>query len=430
VDRQDFLLEKIRINLLTGIEAKFAEKKKEEKKEEKTGPPKPVVVQIIDPKISQNLNIWISKYKKQGNDAVIKGAMYLDTELFDQLAVNALISFIPTDDDMTQLKDFHDGGSDPNTLGTAEQFMWVYGKVPQLSERLKCFKYLVDFAPKHNDLQPDIETLLKCSQFVKTDKKLEKILEIILHTGNFLNAGNNRLGAAIGFHLETLSKLHDTKTSDNKQSVFDVIIEMIKDQQPDIIKFGKEENDLLEAGSRVSLQTVEAELNKLVKEFDVVSKLYPTINTVDSEDVFAKRINEFAEKAKEDLTKLEENFNSANKTYQDVVLLFGEDPKIMGPEEFFTVWKTLVSKIIETSEKIDVEREKREKERKREEQKLKREQELANKATGEPPAGETSGEGAGRGAGRAPRGGRAAPGRGGRGPDVQDLFAKVGGRKT
>jgi len=324
-----------------GIEQKFAEKKKEEKKDtEQKGPPKPVIVQIVDPKIAQNLNIWISKYKKFGNDSIIKGAQNLDTEMFDQGAVNSLISFVPTDDDMNQLKDFYDGGGDNSTLGTAEQFMWIYGKVPQLADRLKCFKYLVDFNPKRADLEPDIDTLLKCSEFIKNDKKLARFLEIILHTGNFLNAGNNRLGAAVGFHLETLAKLHDTKTSDNKQSVFEVLVEMIKDQKPEVIKFSKEDNEILEAGARVSLQTVEAELNKLLKEFDVVSKLSPTIKTVDEEDLFAKRFEEFANKAKIDLDKLDEQFKAANKTYQEVVLLFGEDPKIMGPEDFFSIWNS------------------------------------------------------------------------------------------
>jgi len=243
------------------------------------------------------------------------------------------------------------------------------------------------------------------------------------------------LCAAIGFHLETLSKLYDTKTSDNKQTVFDVLIEMIKDQSPDIIDFKKEDNELLEAGSRVSLQTVEAELNKLVKEFDVVITLSPTIKIEAEDDLFAKRFNEFADKAKVDIAKLEETFQSANKTYTDVVLLFGEDPKIMGPEEFFAIWKTLVGKVIETSEKLEVDRVNKEKERKREEQKLKREQELANKAAGVPTsdAGGETPEAGGRG-GRAPRGCRAVgPGRGGRGAgnpaDVQDLFAKVQGKK-
>jgi len=149
-------------------------RKKEEKTDAQKGPQKPVIVQIIDPKIAQNLNIWLSKYKKLGNDAIIKAAMNIAQEVFDQAAVNSLISFIPTDDDITQLKDFFDGGSDPATLGTAEQFMWPYSKVPQLSERLKCFKYLVDFDPKKRDLEPDIIRLIQCSDFIKNDKKNRK----------------------------------------------------------------------------------------------------------------------------------------------------------------------------------------------------------------------------------------------------------------
>jgi len=362
--------------------------------------------------------------------------MNIDQEVFDQAAVNSLITFIPTDDDNTQLKDFFDGGSDPATLGTAEQFMWPYSKVPQLSERLKCFKYLVDFDPKKRDLEPDIIRLKQCSDFIKNDKKIEKILEIILHTGNFLNAGNSRLGAAMGFHLETLAKLHDTKTSDNKQTVFEILIEMIKDQQPSFIAFSKAESELMDDGARISLQTVESELNKLVKEFDVVSNLAPTIKPVNAaEDLFPKRFDEFQQRAQGELEELKKNFAEANNSYKQVVALFGEDPQIMGPEEFFAVWKMFVGKIIETSEKIDVEREKKEKERKREEQKLKREQELAAKANkpADAPSVAEMGDGErGRGGRRGgPRGGR--EGRGGRGGDtanVQDLFAKVGGMKT
>jgi hypothetical protein len=49
--------------------------------------------------------------------------------------------------------------------------------------------------------------------------------------GNFLNSGNNRLGAASGFKLETLKKLGDTKTTDNKQTIFDILVAMIYDTE-------------------------------------------------------------------------------------------------------------------------------------------------------------------------------------------------------
>jgi hypothetical protein len=86
--------------------------------------------------------------------------------------------------------------------------------------------------------------------------------------GNFLNAENRRLGGATGFKLETLSKLNDTKTSDNKKSMFEVIVEMVYDTKPDLLKFSKADVELLSNGARISLTTLEPELRKLQKQFE------------------------------------------------------------------------------------------------------------------------------------------------------------------
>jgi len=262
-------------------------------------------------------------------------------------------------------------GNDPNMLGAAEQFMWVFGKVPQLADRLKCFKYMVDFEPKKIDLKPDIDTLDKVSAFVKNDKRIAKILEIILHVGNFLNAGNRRLGQAAGFDLETLTKLNDTKTTDNKLTILEVIVEMIKDQNPELLKFDKSELELIDEGARVSLQTLEGDLKNLRKNFDSTAQLAPTINPV-TDDKFPQRYKDFEEKAKVDLETMEKDFSDANAKYETVVLAFGEDPKKMGPEEFFLVWKTFCGRVVEISDKIDVERDKAEKLRQREKKRKKK----------------------------------------------------------
>jgi hypothetical protein len=213
--------------------------------------------------------------------------------------------------------------------------MWVYGKVPQLADRLKCFKYMVDFEPKKFDLKPDIDILDKVSTFIKTDKRIAKILEVILHVGNFLNAGNRRLGQAQGFDLETLSKLQDTKTTDNKLTILEVIVEMLQDRKPELLKFDKSELELIDEGARVSLQTLESELKKLRKDFDMTAEIAPTITAV-NEDKFQRRYKEFEEKASVALVAMEKDFNEANAKYDAVVLAFGEDPKKMGPEEFFS----------------------------------------------------------------------------------------------
>jgi len=279
-----------------------------------------------------------------------------------------------------------------------------------------------------------------------------------LHVGNFLNAGNRRLGQAAGFDLETLSKLNDTKTTDNKSTILEVIVEMIKDQTPELLKFDKSELELIDEGARVSLQTLEADLKNLRKNFDSTAQIAPTISPV-TDDKFPQRYKDFEEKAKVDLETMEKDFSDANAKYEAVVLAFGEDPKKMGPEEFFLVWKTFCGRIAEISDKIDVERDKAEKLRQREKKKEEAakapargggaprggragpggragEESTGGEAGGEPGGEESAGgEGGGvaRGGGGARRGGPGARGRGrgGRAGNVEDqdvvnsLFAKM-----
>eukprot|EP01126_Amoeba_proteus_P002035 TRINITY_DN10643_c0_g1_i9.p1 TRINITY_DN10643_c0_g1~~TRINITY_DN10643_c0_g1_i9.p1 ORF type:complete len:285 (-),score=87.43 TRINITY_DN10643_c0_g1_i9:360-1214(-) len=271
------------------------------------------------------------------------------------------------------MKDYLEGGGEIGKMGSAEQFAWEFGAVPQLTERLNCFQYLVDFEPKRVDILPDISTLEKSSNFVATSDKISKFLEVVLHVGNFLNADNRRLGQALGFKLETLSKLSDTKTADNKRTIFEVIVEMIMDSKPSVLEFSKADIELLSAAARVSLSTLEPELKKLSKQFEVVSGVAPTISKCDPEDKFQEVFKKFSEKAQADLQTMNKAFESAVQRYNQVVTLFAEDPSKMGPEEFFVIWQTLVQKIVETTEKITQNREKEEKLKKREEAKAKRE---------------------------------------------------------
>eukprot|EP01126_Amoeba_proteus_P002034 TRINITY_DN10643_c0_g1_i5.p1 TRINITY_DN10643_c0_g1~~TRINITY_DN10643_c0_g1_i5.p1 ORF type:complete len:162 (-),score=50.63 TRINITY_DN10643_c0_g1_i5:360-845(-) len=148
---------------------------------------------------------------------------------------------------------------------------------------------------------------------------------------------------------------------------------MIMDSKPSVLEFSKADIELLSAAARVSLSTLEPELKKLSKQFEVVSGVAPTISKCDPEDKFQEVFKKFSEKAQADLQTMNKAFESAVQRYNQVVTLFAEDPSKMGPEEFFVIWQTLVQKIVETTEKITQNREKEEKLKKREEAKAKRE---------------------------------------------------------
>jgi len=138
-----------------------------------------------------------------------------------------------------------------------------------------------------------------------------------------LNAGNKRVGDAFGFKLDTLSKLCDTKTSDNQNTLLDVIVEMIKDSSnSELIHFPKDELEVVEKGSRVSLQTIQAEVGKLVKEFEGLTTVVTTVEKKSDEDIFLDKLQAFinentptVEKMKNDLEKMQKDFEELVKFF-------------------------------------------------------------------------------------------------------------------
>jgi len=98
-------------------------------------------------------------------------------------------------------------------------------------------------------------------------------------------------------------------------TVLDVIVDMIKDTKSELIDFKKDEVDLVEKGSRVSLPTVQGEVGKLVKEFESLISSISTVEKKSDEDIFLDKVNKFitenqpvVDKIKGDLEKMQKDF--------------------------------------------------------------------------------------------------------------------------
>ena len=65
-----------------------------------------------------------------------------------------------------------------------------------------------------NELKPKILAVLEASKEVQRSKRLKRMLELILAFGNYMNRGQR--GNAVGFKLNSLTRIADTKSSCNK----------------------------------------------------------------------------------------------------------------------------------------------------------------------------------------------------------------------
>jgi len=287
---------------------------------------------------------------------------------------------------------------------------------------------------KKIELVPDVERIANCTKYIKDSDKIKNILEIVLHLGNFLNNGNQRLGNAFGFQMETLTKLGDTKTSDNQLTILEVIVEMVQDSdKPEIVALTKQDLDIVEAGSKVSLQTIQGDLTKLTKDFEGLKTITTQVEKAGDDDVFHAKLNDFIEKTQADIDKLNTDFNAMNTNFEALVSFFGEDLKDNDPEKFYGKWKGFLTSLVEAKEKLITKRENEEKLKRREESKEKAKRGSTNPRGGGTEGGvvEEGGPGErGRGRGGPGRGDPRGRGRGRGGPGmgaqvVDELFGKL-----
>jgi hypothetical protein len=67
-------------------------------------------------------------------------------------------------------------------------------------------------------LASNIATLLSANTEITQSETLLAILAIALEAGNFLNSYNNNQGAAVGFSIDTVLKLSQTKSQKNSKT--------------------------------------------------------------------------------------------------------------------------------------------------------------------------------------------------------------------
>ncbi|EGC39081.1 hypothetical protein DICPUDRAFT_148204 [Dictyostelium purpureum] len=351
--------------------AESAPKKLDASDKKSTSSTKPGSVTVIDPKKSQNLAIYLSKFKCQIED--IKTALYtLDEEVFNIETLKQLEQYLPTDEDMEAIKDYLKNG-ELKMLTKAEQFLLEMESVSNLQERVKSFYLKIAFPDKLKEIKPDLELFTKTTKDIKSSKNFLKVIEVILIIGNFLNGGTAR-GDCLGFKLDALLKLTDTKTFNNKSNLLVYIISEIEQKFPEALKFMDDLSGVQEC-VKISLNTIQAELNILKKDLDVVTNGLGKMKRNKDESYFFSSMDDFIKDANIEIKIAFEQFQEAEKNFQQLASFFGEEPK-MASEDFFS----LMNRFIVTFDKCykDFQRDKEAAERalKRDEAKQKKQQAL------------------------------------------------------
>ena len=75
---------------------------------------------------------------------------------------------------------------------------------------------------------------------VKNSEKFQKLLEILLFVGNFMNSGSSNLEGSVGFDMKFLPKFYGTKANDNRRTLLHLVVQIVSDKHQQIFNFNKD----------------------------------------------------------------------------------------------------------------------------------------------------------------------------------------------
>ncbi|EKE41967.1 formin 2 family protein [Entamoeba nuttalli P19] len=350
----------------------------EAKETKKQGP-----VCILDGKQNQTLTITLKGFKNKTIKEVCIAVNKCDASLFEEAsAVRNLQKAIPSKEEMEPVYAYYkEHNGDESNIGVAEQFAYALSNIQSVNIKLEAFACKLEFPVKLSEILPDIKKVeVACKQLLES-KKLLRLMEVILLIGNYLNQGTAR-AKCHGFSFNTLQKLSDTKTGDNKRTLLHFIASIVEEKYKDDVLGWDEEIIGVVDASKVPGAQFESEIGGLEKTFATIESSVKKVKEEEGCD-FLSVMNAFILASKQDLVDLKETYQKTMVVYKDVLKYFGENvSKPPAPEEFFKPLASFIESWKNARKDNAKAKEQEEKERKKAEEAKKKAQLAAARKAG------------------------------------------------
>ncbi|KAL0695912.1 hypothetical protein Bca4012_063092 [Brassica carinata] len=322
---------------------------------------KPEKVQLVDLRRANNCEIMLTKIKIPLPD-MLSAVLALDSSVLDIDQVENLIKFCPTKEEMELLRNYT---GDKEMLGKCEQFFMELMKVPRIEAKLRVFGFKITFASQSEELKSCLNTINVATKEVKESAKLRQIMQTILTLGNALNQGTAR-GSAVGFKLDSLLKLSDTRARNNKMTLMHYLCKLVGEKMPELLDFP---SDLvhLEAASKIELKTLAEEMQAAAKGLEKVEhELMASENDGAISLGFRKVLKEFLATAEAEVRLLTSLYTESGRNADSLCHYFGEDPNRCPFEQVTKIltlfMKTFIKSREENEKQAEADKKKLEKE--------------------------------------------------------------------
>lgn len=278
-------------------------------------------VHLIELRRAYNCEIMLTKVKVPMSD-LTNTILTMDDSALDIDQVDNLIKFCPTKEEMELLKNYN---GDKENLGKCEQFFLELLKVPRVESKLRVFSFKIQFCSQVSELRNSLNIVNSASEEVRNSIKLKRIMQTILSLGNALNHGTAR-GSAVGFRLDSLLKLTETRARNNKLTLMHYLCKVLAEKLPEVLDFQRDLGNL-EAATKIQLKYLAEEMQAFSKGLEkVMQELAASQNDGPVSENFCKMLKDFLGYAESEVRSLASLYSGVGRNADALALYFGEDP--------------------------------------------------------------------------------------------------------
>ncbi|KAI8065831.1 formin homology 2 domain-containing protein [Gongronella butleri] len=302
-------------------------------------------IKIIDAKKAHLLSITLSHMKHLSLDQIRQQFLSMDASLNNPAILTSLLPMLPSQDEERKLADYLQKPQEERAkLSIADQFCLMTLTIPRFKDRLKCMIYRATFDEISQDVNDKMAMVLRASNRLYKSESFMDLLQLILLLGNFLNSNSLR-GGAFGVRIRSINKLIDTKGTMNTPTLLHFLVTTVESKFPDTLLFLQDLQECTDA-SRVSLAELSQDFQDLVSGELTLEKELGRADAqqeAESGDAFAPVMAEFHTHVRTTMQRLKADRVTMNAAYERVVKHFGENMATMGPDEFFSIFRTFLT---------------------------------------------------------------------------------------
>lgn len=174
------------------------------------------------PERQRNIKIVLSKLHITDPLVLAYALIEYNTDILTPAVCDLLLSIVPTEDEYKEIKKQTEH-LEYSEYDMSDMFICLIGEIPGYKERLGALIFKSNYRLDSVNILKTIDCFYKAFDFISTNKHLHKIFEIILAHGNYMN-GITPKGGALGFKMESLPKLNQMRSRDNKKTLLQYIV--------------------------------------------------------------------------------------------------------------------------------------------------------------------------------------------------------------